>query len=134
MKRSTLLEHLREQALQSGIDYSETDTDNFTIIRVGRAQFLLSHHSEIAELAARQLLAQVSHEFGVPIVIPRSFTVHAEKSGDWWVLQAAEAPGAIAQVRQLSDSPQIIEAIAIVTGLPEAEIVIDLVTELPLGK
>ena len=134
MKRSNLLKHLREQALQAGIDYSESDTDNLTIIRIGGTRFSLSHHPEIADLVVRQLLAQASHEIGTPIVIPKFFTVHAEKSDGWWVLQATEAPGAIAQVRQLSDSQQIVEAIANITGLPEAEITINMVTELPLSE
>jgi hypothetical protein len=48
----------------------------------------------------------------------RVHTVTAERSGDWWVLQAVDAPGAISQVASLDDADQIKEAIAFVTGEP----------------
>lgn len=44
------------------------------------------------------------------------YTVTAERSGDWWVLQAVEAPGAISQVASLDEAGHIVEAIAFVTG------------------
>jgi hypothetical protein len=50
------------------------------------------------------------------------YTVTAERSGDWWVLQADEAPGAISQVRSLDEIGEIREAIAFVTGQPESEV------------
>ncbi|MHA3683517.1 hypothetical protein ACXR2T_06525 [Leucobacter sp. HY1910] len=61
------------------------------------------------------------------------FTVHAERSGKWWVLQADEAPGAITQVRRLSEADEIIEAISFVTELPEHEITISVVPVLPVA-
>ncbi|WP_434316369.1 hypothetical protein [Leifsonia sp. P73] len=51
-----------------------------------------------------------------------SYTVTAERAGDWWVLQAVEAPGAISQVASLDQADQIIEAIAFVTGEPADDI------------
>lgn len=55
-----------------------------------------------------------------------SYTVTAERSGKWWVLQAQEAPGAISQVSRLDQADQIREAIAFVTGEPEDSIEIEL--------
>ncbi len=51
-----------------------------------------------------------------------TYTVTAERSNTWWVLQAQDAPGAIAQVADLDQSDEIIEAIAFVTGEPEQSI------------
>jgi len=51
-----------------------------------------------------------------------SYTVSAEWSNGWWVLQAVEAPGAISQVRDLEQADQIREAIAFVTGEPTGDI------------
>lgn len=59
------------------------------------------------------------------------FTVRAERSGRWWVLQAAEAPGAISQVSRLDQADQIIEAIAFVTGESPDEIELDLRPVIP---
>ncbi len=59
-------------------------------------------------------------------------TVTAERSGKWWVLQALDAPGAISQVARLDQAGQIIEAIAFVTGEPQASIAIDLQISLPV--
>lgn len=61
------------------------------------------------------------------------YTVTAERSGKWWVLQAKEAPGAISQVARLDQADDIVEAIAFVTGEPEASIEIDVVPTLPAG-
>lgn len=60
-----------------------------------------------------------------------TFTVTAERSGKWWVLQAVEAPGAISQVARLDQADQIVEAIAFVTGQPESDISIDVRPLLP---
>lgn len=51
--------------------------------------------------------------------------ITAERSGRWWVLQSAEAPGAISQVARLDQAEQIKEAIAFVTGEPEESIEIE---------
>lgn len=59
------------------------------------------------------------------------YGVTAERSGRWWVLQAVEAPGAISQVRRLDQAGEIIEAIAFVTGEPEADITIDVQPVVP---
>ena len=56
----------------------------------------------------------------------KTYNVTAERSGKWWVLQAAEAPGAIGQVRKLSEANVFIEAISFVTGTPEEDIAIKL--------
>lgn len=53
------------------------------------------------------------------------YTVTAERSGKWWVLQAEEAPGAISQVVRLDQADVMKEAIAFVTGEPEADVEID---------
>lgn len=50
------------------------------------------------------------------------YTVRAERSGKWWVLQAVEAPGAISQVSRLDQAGDIVEAIAFVTGEPTESI------------
>ena len=59
------------------------------------------------------------------------YTVTAERSGRWWVLQAVEAPGAISQVARLEQADQIREAIAFVTGEPAEQITITVVPTLP---
>ncbi|MFF1633986.1 hypothetical protein [Leifsonia sp. NPDC058248] len=58
------------------------------------------------------------------------YTVTAERSGKWWVLQAQEAPGAISQVSRLDQADVIKEAIAFVTGEPEDSIEITVVPQL----
>jgi predicted nucleic acid-binding protein len=65
------------------------------------------------------------------VVAVSLYTVTAERSGKWWVLQADEAPGAISQVARLDQAPQIIEAIAFVTGELESDIEIDVRPVLP---
>ena len=55
-----------------------------------------------------------------------TYTVTAERSGKWWVLQADELPGAITQVARLDQADQIKEAIAFVGKLPESEVEIRL--------
>lgn len=57
------------------------------------------------------------------------YTVTAENTGDVWVLQAVEAPGAISQVDRLEDADVIKEAIAFVTGEAEGSIEIALRVE-----
>lgn len=59
------------------------------------------------------------------------YTVTAERSGRWWVLQAVEAPGAISQVARLEQADQIREAIAFVTGDPLDQVSISVVPTLP---
>jgi len=59
------------------------------------------------------------------------YTVTAERSGRWWVLQADQAPGAITQIARLDQADQIIEAIAFVTGEPERSIEIEVRPVLP---
>ncbi len=61
------------------------------------------------------------------------YTVTAERSanGKWWVLQAVEAPGAISQVSRLDQAEEMREAIAFVTGEPEASVEITLLPTLP---
>ncbi|HEU5222158.1 MAG TPA: hypothetical protein VFU07_00555 [Candidatus Lumbricidophila sp.] len=59
------------------------------------------------------------------------YTVTAERSGRWWVLQAVDAPGAISQVSRLDQAGQIIEAIAFVTGEASAEIQIAVTPVVP---
>lgn len=54
------------------------------------------------------------------------YTVTAERTKHWWVLQAVEAPGAISQVKRLDRADVVKEAISIVTGEPEDQIEIDL--------
>lgn len=50
-----------------------------------------------------------------------TFVVDAEHTGDWWVLQCREYPGAITQVRRLDQASHIIEAISFVAGIgPES--------------
>jgi hypothetical protein len=60
-----------------------------------------------------------------------TYTVTAERSGKWWVLQAVDAPGAITQVARLDQAGQIIEAISFVTGQAQETINIALRPILP---
>lgn len=53
------------------------------------------------------------------------YVVTAEHTGKWWVLQADDAPGAIAQVARLDQSDDIKEAIAFVVGVPEEDVEIE---------
>lgn len=57
----------------------------------------------------------------------KTYDVTARRSGSWWVLQAEAAPGAISQVRKLSEAPIIREAIAWSEGISESEVEIRLV-------
>ncbi|HEV7186238.1 MAG: hypothetical protein ACHP7F_02715 [Actinomycetales bacterium] len=59
-----------------------------------------------------------------------TYTVTAERSGRWWVLQSVEAPGAISQVARLDQVNEIKEAIAFVTSTTESEIEIVVVPRL----
>lgn len=59
------------------------------------------------------------------------YTVSAEWTGKWWVLQADEAPGAISQVKRLAHANEIVEAIAFVTGEAETSIEFDLRPMIP---
>jgi predicted RNase H-like HicB family nuclease len=45
-----------------------------------------------------------------------AFEVSVTRPGEWWVLQAVEAPGAISQVETIAQAGEIKEAIAFVTG------------------
>lgn len=55
------------------------------------------------------------------------YTVTAQRTAKWWVLQCLEAPGAISQVARLDQADQIKEAIAFVTGEPAEAIEIEIV-------
>jgi len=59
------------------------------------------------------------------------YTVIAERSGKWWSLQAAEAPGALSQVTRLDKADEIIEAISFVTGEPASDISIRVMPVIP---
>jgi hypothetical protein len=59
------------------------------------------------------------------------YTVTAERSNRWWVLQAVEVPGAISQVSRLDQADEIKEAIAFVVGVREEDVEIDVVPVLP---
>ncbi|NUJ88243.1 hypothetical protein HOW07_09500 [Plantibacter sp. MCCC 1A11337] len=60
-----------------------------------------------------------------------TYTVTAERTAKWWVLQAVDVPGAITQVARLDQADQIKEAIAFVAGVPEEEVEIDVQPVLP---
>lgn len=59
------------------------------------------------------------------------YQVTAERTNNWWVLQALDAPGAISQVSRFDQADQIIEAIAFVTGEQESDITIDVQPIIP---
>ncbi|MEY9852991.1 hypothetical protein ABH923_002669 [Leifsonia sp. EB41] len=65
------------------------------------------------------------------VALMSTFTVTAERTAKWWVLQAVEAPGAISQVARLDQVAQIKEALAFVTGESEEDIEIDVRLSLP---
>lgn len=49
----------------------------------------------------------------------KTYTVEASRDGKWWLLRTLEAPGAVSQVRSLSQADEYIrEAIAYVVGVP----------------
>jgi hypothetical protein len=54
------------------------------------------------------------------------YTVRAERAGKWWMLQCAEVPGAISQVRKLSEADVIKESLAFVTDTTANDIEIEL--------
>lgn len=59
-------------------------------------------------------------------------TVEATRTGSWWSLQAVEVPGALSQAKSLREARRIMpEAIAFVTGVPEAEITVTVVPVIP---
>lgn len=60
-----------------------------------------------------------------------TYTVTAERSGKWWVLQAVEVPGAISQVARLDQADEIKEAIAWVADVPQEDVEIRLAISLP---
>lgn len=60
------------------------------------------------------------------MVAMNRYAVTAEWTGKWWVLQAEDAPGAISQVKRLSQADEIREAISFVTGEPESSIEFEL--------
>jgi hypothetical protein len=62
-----------------------------------------------------------------------TYTVTAKRSGAGGALQCVEVPGAISQVRRLSQADDIKEAIAFVAQVPESDIQLALVPELPEG-
>lgn len=67
----------------------------------------------------------------------KTYTVRAEKRGEWWLLTSADAPGAVSQVRSLGQAEEHArEAISFVTGVPESEVEVAVVPALPdrLGK
>lgn len=65
------------------------------------------------------------------VAVMTTYTVTAERTAKWWVLQAVEAPGAISQVARLDQAEQIKEAIAFVTGEAEDSIDIQVQPALP---
>ncbi len=65
------------------------------------------------------------------MVAVTNYTVSAEWTGRWWVLQAVEAPGAISQVKRLSQANEIREAVAFVTGEKEDAIEIEVQPVMP---
>lgn len=67
------------------------------------------------------------------MVAMTTYTVTAERSGKWWVLQADDVPGAITQVARLDQADQIKEAIAWVADVPESEVEIEVAVTLPEG-
>lgn len=60
-----------------------------------------------------------------------TYIVDAEHTGEWWVLQCREHPGAITQVRRLDQASQIVEAIAFVAGTDPESIAIRVEPRLP---
>lgn len=59
------------------------------------------------------------------------YTVTAEKIGSWWSLQCVEVPGAISQVKRLTDASIIAEAIAYVAEVSEASVKLTVQPVLP---
>lgn len=49
-----------------------------------------------------------------------SYTAMARRSGQWWVIQCDQHPGALSQVARLDQAAEVHrEAIALITGEPE---------------
>lgn len=61
-----------------------------------------------------------------------TYTVEAVRDGKWWLLRTVEAPGAVSQVRTLSQADEYIrEAISYVTGEPEDTFEVRVVPQFP---
>jgi DNA-directed RNA polymerase specialized sigma24 family protein len=65
------------------------------------------------------------------VVEMTTFTVDAEYTGEWWVLQCREHAGAITQVRRLEHASHIVEAIAFVAGIEPESVDIHVEPRLP---
>lgn len=64
----------------------------------------------------------------------KTYTVNAAKHEGWWMLTSPDAPGAVSQVRALSQAEDHArEAIAFVMGVAEAEVDVRIVPTLPEG-
>ncbi len=61
-----------------------------------------------------------------------TYTATARKDGRWWVIQCAEFPGAISQVRRLDQAPDIHrEAIAFVADVPIEDVEVTVTPVVP---
>jgi predicted RNase H-like HicB family nuclease len=61
-----------------------------------------------------------------------TYTASAERSGKWWAVKVPDVPGAFTQGRNLKEAAEMArEAVALLLDLPEEQIEIDLIPELP---
>ena len=61
-----------------------------------------------------------------------TYTVHAEKHDGWWLLTSPDAPGAVSQVRALSQADaHAREATAFVRGVSQDDVEVEVVAKLP---
>ena len=66
------------------------------------------------------------------VEMSRTYAVRAQRDGKWWVITAAGVPGAVAQARRLDQAPdEIRTAIAMVLGVPDDQVAVELEVELP---
>jgi DNA-directed RNA polymerase specialized sigma subunit len=62
----------------------------------------------------------------------KTYTVEAVRDGKWWILRTVEAPGAVSQVRKLSQAEEYIrEAISYTTGEPDDTLTVQVVPQFP---
>jgi DNA-directed RNA polymerase specialized sigma subunit len=62
----------------------------------------------------------------------KTYTVEAVRDGKWWILRTVEAPGAVSQVRKLSQAEEYIrEAFSYTTGEPDDTFTVQVVPQFP---
>lgn len=59
-----MLDKLKKQARQAGLDYSEYELTNHTGVKIGNTPSTLGRHNEIDDVTAHKFWDQFAKEFG----------------------------------------------------------------------